>query len=302
MKTICFIVPWMGKFPNYFQLWLESCRYNPTVDFLVFTDDRQKYDYPDNVKVYYMEFSELKQLIQKHFSFPICFNRSYKICDFRPAFGEIFHEYINKYDFWGHCDIDLIWGDIRAFITDEILNSYDKFFSRGHCTVYRNNSEVNKWYRTLPDGGCQKWHEVFQCELACCFDEWAGHCGGGMSQIIKQCGIKVFDSVYTADINVNYGRFIINRMDNYNNQYFHYINGKVYVKNKKCLNKEVLCVHFQKRNLNISKDIDFTNYYLIAPNYISSDIKMVKKYPLLESRFQIRRLLERLYNKAKSFI
>jgi len=27
--------------------------------------------------------------------------------------------------FWGYCDIDLIFGNIRAFMTDELLNEYD---------------------------------------------------------------------------------------------------------------------------------------------------------------------------------
>lgn len=63
MKSIVFVVPWGGgKLPTYFQLWLESCRRNPSVDFLVFTDDYTEYNYPDNVKVHYMSFEQMKEL------------------------------------------------------------------------------------------------------------------------------------------------------------------------------------------------------------------------------------------------
>ena len=46
MKSIAFVIPYFGKFPNYFSLWLQSCRNNPTIDWLLFTDSNEKYDYP----------------------------------------------------------------------------------------------------------------------------------------------------------------------------------------------------------------------------------------------------------------
>ena len=150
MKSIAFVIPWGGNLPVYFQLWLESCRRNPSVDFLVFTDDCTEYNYPDNVKVHYMSFEQMKELFQKHYDFPLSISAPYKFCDFRPAFGEIFSDYLVGYDYWGHCDVDLIWGDIRKFVTDDVLTKYKRIFSRGHCSVYENSSEVNAFYRTLP--------------------------------------------------------------------------------------------------------------------------------------------------------
>lgn len=60
------------------------------MDFLVFTDDCTEYNYPDNVKVHYMSFEQMKELFQKHYDFPLSISAPYKFCDFRPAFGEIF--------------------------------------------------------------------------------------------------------------------------------------------------------------------------------------------------------------------
>lgn len=37
MNSVCIIIPYFGKLPNYFQLWLESCKNNDSFTWLVFT-------------------------------------------------------------------------------------------------------------------------------------------------------------------------------------------------------------------------------------------------------------------------
>lgn len=49
MKTIAFVIPYFGKLPNSFLIFLESCGINSDIDFFIFTDDRTDYDYPSNV-------------------------------------------------------------------------------------------------------------------------------------------------------------------------------------------------------------------------------------------------------------
>ena len=178
MKKIAFVIPWFGKLPNYFQLWLESCKRNPTIDFLVFTDQQPEYPIPENIKLFQYTFKEMVYRFEKKIGFPVALYSPYKLCDFKPSYGEVFEDYLNDYDYWGHCDVDLIWGDIRKFVTDELLEKYVRIFSRGHCTIYRNSSEVNAMYRLLPSNGKQNWKEVFQSPDSFCFDEWAGHCRG----------------------------------------------------------------------------------------------------------------------------
>ena len=39
LPRIVFIIIYMGRLPWYFPYFLHSCRYNPTVDFLIFTDN-----------------------------------------------------------------------------------------------------------------------------------------------------------------------------------------------------------------------------------------------------------------------
>lgn len=79
---------------NYFNVFLETVRGNPTINWLLMTDDSTKYDYPPNIKVIYNTFDDLRQLVQSKFDFPICLPNPYKLCDFKPAYGYIFDKYI----------------------------------------------------------------------------------------------------------------------------------------------------------------------------------------------------------------
>ena len=62
-------------------------------------------------------------------------------------YGEIFEDYLLGYDFWGMCDMDMIFGDLSRFITTDILEKHDKIYQLGHLTLYRNNKEVNGRFR-----------------------------------------------------------------------------------------------------------------------------------------------------------
>jgi len=75
--------------------------------------------------------------------------------DLKPAYGTIFEDYLESYDFWGHTDIDMIYGDIKKFITDNILRKYDVITSRdkylaGFFTLYKNCKKTNRLYKKCP--------------------------------------------------------------------------------------------------------------------------------------------------------
>ena len=142
---IALIIPYFGKFRNDNDFWLKSIELNPTIDILIFTDQQIKV--PENVKLIAMSFIDFRRLIQSKFDFDVSIPQPYKICDFRPAYGYILSDYLSGYDFWGHCDNDLIFGNIRKFIPDSILNSYDKILRRGHFTLYRNKPETNDFFK-----------------------------------------------------------------------------------------------------------------------------------------------------------
>ena len=105
MNKILLIIPYFGQFNNYFSLFLESCRNNPTVNWLILTDDTTPYSYPNNVKVVYTTLSEIKSRIEKKLGFDIKLDTPYKLCDFKPTYGYVFDEYLKGYAFWGYCCI-----------------------------------------------------------------------------------------------------------------------------------------------------------------------------------------------------
>lgn len=198
MKTIAYVIPYFGKFPKGFEFFLLSCKNNPTIDWLIFTDDRTQYDYPSNVKVKYYTFDEIKKRVQSNFDFEIVLDKPYKFCDYKPAYGEIFHDELKDYDYWGMCDLDLAWGNIRKFITDDILKRYERIGFLGHSTIFKNTPIVNSRYRTMFDGNNYK--KVYTTSGAFAFDEV------GMDEIYKILHIDYYKEIVFANLEkYNYG-------------------------------------------------------------------------------------------------
>jgi len=155
--SIVFLICWQGNYPWYFPYFLHSCRYNPTIDFLIFTDQSKiKLDLPPNVKIISYSLEQFKTDASKALGFNVSVESGYKLCDFKPAYGLIFSDWIKDYDFWGYCDVDVIFGNIRAFMTDELLNEYDIISARhdyltGCFALYRNNEFMRNLFKQSKD-------------------------------------------------------------------------------------------------------------------------------------------------------
>jgi hypothetical protein len=199
MRSIALVIPYFGKLPSSFSYWLASAKWNPTIDFLLWTDDRTPFDYPPNVKVRYCSFGEIKAKAQRCFDFEISLDFSYKLCDYKPAYGLIFEEELKGYDFWGHCDIDLVWGNLRRFITEKVLEENDKILEHGHLTLYRNTQTENRRFLQYP---YWKISYSYYGEAAC--DE------GWIAADVWN-GKKIFSSYNSiADLNTVSIRWVIN--------------------------------------------------------------------------------------------
>lgn len=249
MKKIKFIVPYYGTFPANFKEWVYTAGKleNQNIRFLFFSDLDFPCEIPTNFEVVRMPFIELKELFQRNFNFTISLDSPYKFCDFRPSFGEVFAEYLKDADFWGHCDVDMVWGDVKSFITDEILSTYDKIQYMGHFVLYRNDKEVNSLYKK--SGALYPYKTVFSSGEFYSFDEHPGI----MSIIIKN-PIKTYISTNQADFSPAYRRLYVSRKDNYDYQVFCWIDGHIYryyVDPKGCLGRdEFMYAHFQKKKIN----------------------------------------------------
>ena len=261
-NKIAIVVAYFGKFPNYFSLWVKSCAFNPTIDFFVFTD--QKLDnLPVNVKCIAMTIQEMRDRASVVLGFKASLSRPYKCCDYKPLYGLIFKDYLSSYDYWGHCDVDLIFGDLQTFLDRYNLYDYDKFGALGHLSLYKNTDEVNNAFKLANNR--MDYRVVFTTERNMIFDELSG-----ITAIMKDAGFSVFSKRIFIDISTLYHRFRIIDVypldlppRNYNYQTFCWERGKTYHTyfNDNGVDKEeCLYVHFQKRP-----------NYIATPDVLTSD-------------------------------
>lgn len=292
MKKIVFICPYFGKLPNYFDLVLESCRYNNTIDWIIFTDDKTMYNYPKNIKVYYMSFEEMKEYIQDKIPFKVELEKPYKLCDYRPLYGYLFKTYIAKYDFWGYCDFDCIFGRIRTFLTDDVFDNYDRVLCLGHMSLY-NNSFNKIIKRELYNNNFIK-KILMNDDKSYHFDE------SGINLILEKYGQRTYvKKDIIADIYCLSKPFKIIKSSFDNNItelgkkmdsiiekkkcIFDFNNGMIrgyYEKNGNVYSKEYIYIHLQKRPM--YKEINSVDKFLIVPNKFIDwrflTVKDIKKY------------------------
>jgi hypothetical protein len=170
MKSILLIIPYFGQWPLWFEAYLCSVAKNPTINWLCPTDCELPKHYPENIKFLKTTLPELNEQVNQIVEAKVPLTPR-KFCDLKPAYGEIFQEEIKAFDFWGFCDMDIIWGNIRAFMTPEILHTYDIISSRkenisGHFNLFRNTLELNQLYKQVPN-----YKNLFEQERFMWFDE-----------------------------------------------------------------------------------------------------------------------------------
>ncbi len=251
-RRIVVLGVYFGPLPNSFELWMKSCSCNKDIDFMVFTDQHVS-TVPDNVHIKKMTLTEFSSLASKKLGIKnLWLNKPYKCCDFKAVYGKILEDYIKKYDFWGHCDFDLIFGDILSVISEEIWKKNDKILPLGHLSFYRNTKEVNDRYKAK-GSKVGSYLDVFTQDKAFLFDEL-----GGIVSIYESNGYPLYTERVFADISVIYSRFRLALKDkNYKYQVFYWENGHVYrayfdQKKKRIRTDEFAYIHFKKRkNLKI---------------------------------------------------
>lgn len=285
MKKIAIITTYHGKFPNSINFWFKSIEKNPTIDFFLFTDLSVNVSLP-NLKVIDKSFSDIVKMAQDNFDFQISIPRAYKYPDFRPAFGEIFADYLRGYDYWGFSEQDLVYGDIRHFFPDDLLDKYDKILGNGHLTLYRNIPDVNSSYKLVEN---PNYKFVYTHGRNFYFEEYMGtsrywdrfrH-----SRFFQE---KIFDDVnyYRADFYPDHGV-----APDEKNIIYTFENGKIYrysEKNNKLVKTETLYVHFQKRFMKVETEVN--DFFTMIPDayipYIPNiSIEVLRKYGYYRSKF-----------------
>lgn len=272
--SIAIIVPYFGSFPNYFDLWLKTAEFQKgLVDFLLFTDCQVEQEIiPSNVRVIDMDYNEVEKRVNSLLPFKVKMYSPYKITDYKPLYGKIFSDYLKEYDFWGFCDVDLIWGNLAHFITHDVLKNYDRIYSRGHLELFRNlpkitNAVIDDYskYHTLENTMGVSIKDIFSHSYAAHFDE-----GPHLQAIMSQPRINARNYIHydMADIKSTKKQFIcINPIDNSEEAfaYFKWENGVLSGYRLDGTFKEFAYAHLQKRKMS-EQTVKDEGAFLIIPN------------------------------------
>ena len=287
MKIIL-ISPYFGKLPINLNYFLKSCEYNPTIDWIILTDDDnyKHFACPKNVTIIHVSFEWIKNRITNKFDFPIYIDEPYKLCDFRPAYGYIFEDYIKSYSHWGYCDLDIVFGNISNYVTKKLLSKYDKLFAVGHMSIYKNTQEVNKRFMASVTKYNEKfkipitYKEILSIPLNCIFDEKSMLLD--IHIIYNELKIPYYDNrdiianiaYYTKDFTLFEGK-----IENISDIIFLWEKGHLFMKyiaNGKLYTIEYMYVHIEKRMIPIENKI-INDSFIITPNSYYSDFNELNK-------------------------
>lgn len=274
-QSIAILTCYFGKWPWYFPYFLHSCKFNPTIDFIIITDNVEPINYlPGNVIIIQKTLNEINTTTSEKLGFSIKIEYPYKLCDFKPAYGFLFSEIIGGYDFWGHGDIDVIYGNIRTFISEEMLSEYELITARhdflsGTFTLFKNNKKLNTLFKQSKD-----YKMVLSSAAHYCFDE--------CNFLWKQIGeMKKSQNIFDLQCEIESMTHLVRKLqlENKLKVFFDFmivegrpgklkwVNGKVIFKNT----FEVLLYHlikFKKENKPSKVYNPFPDTFYISPNKI----------------------------------
>lgn len=171
--SIIFIIPYFGRWPAWFDFYLQSCRFNPDIHWLFYTDCALPEQPPNNVKFVSLSFADYNHLVSERLQIDFQPDTPYKLCDIKPALGFIHEQAIQGYDFWGFSDIDLVYGNLRGYFNAERLSRYDLYSTHvrrvsGHLCLMRNTPTMRAIFKRV-----KGWQNALAARQHLAFDEKA---------------------------------------------------------------------------------------------------------------------------------
>ena len=145
---ITFVIPFVGIWPRYIDLFLAGCRPIKNAQFFLFAEQPPATNLPKNVRHFPMSPREILERLKTSTDLQISTIPGHKLCDFRPFFGIAFADLLGECEFWGYCDIDMMFGNFDKIIDKSFLAEVDIFSAHthqfvGHCTFLRNIKKIN---------------------------------------------------------------------------------------------------------------------------------------------------------------
>lgn len=153
---ICIISVWFGPWPSYLPFFLKTCTANNLISWILVTDQEIQDRTAENIAFKTMSKQAFIKTASEKLGFDISLDDSYKLCDLKPTFGTIFEDLLSGYHYWGYCDIDLVFGEIRKQILPlleegpDIVSGYPNFLA-GPFSLFRNTHKINNLFRDCPD-------------------------------------------------------------------------------------------------------------------------------------------------------
>lgn len=85
-----------------------------------------------------------------------------KVWDYRCALGLLYADYLEGYDYWGHMDFDMVFGEVSAWFPDEEIKKVELWsnhhsYVNGCFSLYRNSTKVNCLFKKIPN-----WERILQ--------------------------------------------------------------------------------------------------------------------------------------------
>jgi len=173
LPSLCFVIPYFGRWPFWMPFFLESCRANPSVDWLLYSDCGQIEHCPPNVRIVDIAYDAYCARVSLVLGIEFAPQNPYKLCDLKPALGYIHEEELRCYDFWAFGDLDLVFGDLRAYFTPERLAHKDLLSTHrrrvsGHCCLLRNTKRMREAFFRI-----RNWQTLFADQKHYALDEGA---------------------------------------------------------------------------------------------------------------------------------
>jgi len=245
---------------------LKGCAHNKNIlDIFLITDIKVNMVIPENVIVKNLSWDELQRLFSQKLEFPINMKKSYKLCDFKPMYGLIFEDIIEKYDFWGYCDVDIIFGDLKKYFTPNILDKFDvltfrEFIISGAFTILKNNEYTKTLFKKSPN-----LEYVISSEEYVSFDE------SGNKRVMCRKRIPAYDLLYIDNL-VCWTSIIQKEDDNGNLKLY----ARDYLKESLPFNS---CLIYSNGEIKLTPSDEFIGYHMVTekrnPEFIIPSWKKV---------------------------
>lgn len=154
-SRIIILIPYFGRWPFWMPLFLKSCEFNADIDWLLIGDCGEPENLPGNVQYQPCSFADYCQRVSARLDLQFYPENPYKLCDLKPAFGLIHQQEIQGDDFWGFSDLDLVYGCLRSYFTEDKLRRYDFISTHerrvsGHFCLLRNNERMLNLFWEIP--------------------------------------------------------------------------------------------------------------------------------------------------------